>query len=559
MLNGKTTGEISDLYPTLVTPAGYVFAIWGLIYILLLIFVVFQALPSQEGKAFQKEIGVLFVLSSAFNIVWLFLWQYGFITLSVLPMFALHATLVMIYLRLNIGKSNASLKEKLTVHLPFSAYLGWITIAAIADVATALVSINWDGFGLSATTWAIALIVAALAITLLVTFTRRDIAYCLVTIWALVGIAVEQSGNQSIVTVTEISIIVIAIALVLSISVRAKRLLPFLALIAPIILLYISYPKSFEGDPTWEGTWQGRFFYIFFLWLLLLETILSWDTLEKNKITRIGSKRTVALIIVSALPMIYVIVANFLGVNALIVDLAMQQGIHFSNLIPLVAEYFALAVLFNMIILLMYGKKGIKDFSISAFFLIIIGMLYTIDDIYPYGRFTPFQLIVPTTAHLAASVLNFMGYHTLWLGNRSDMPTYIAWDSNGHYSQAFSIAWPCAGVESLLIYTVTILLFLKRSAIPRWHKVIYFIVGAVVTYFINVLRIVSIYVSSINQGDWMRFHNIYGPLYSISWIISYPLIIIGSQLLLGRIKSRRRERKNQMKSLMSQRCLDSLG
>jgi hypothetical protein len=201
MLNGKTTGEISDLYPTLVTPAGYVFAIWGLIYILLLIFVVFQALPSQEGKAFQKEIGVLFVLSSAFNIVWLFLWQYGHITLSVLPMFALLATLIMIYLRLNIGKSNASLKEKLTVHLPFSAYLGWITIASIADVATALVSINWDGFGLSATTWAIALIVVALAITLLVTFTRRDIAYCLVILWALVGIAVKQSGNQSIVTV----------------------------------------------------------------------------------------------------------------------------------------------------------------------------------------------------------------------------------------------------------------------------------------------------------------------------------------------------------------------
>lgn len=223
MLNGKNTGEISDLYPTLVTPAGYVFAIWGLIYILLLVYVVFQAFPSQKQKAFQKEVGVLFVLSCVFNVVWLFLWQYGYITLSVLPMFALLATLITTYLRLNIGKSNASLKEKLSVHLPFSVYLGWITVASIADVAAALVSVNWDGFGLSDVTWAILVITVALIITLLVIFTRRDIAYSLVLVWALVGIAVKQSANQSIVTTTEISAIVILIALVLSILISRLR------------------------------------------------------------------------------------------------------------------------------------------------------------------------------------------------------------------------------------------------------------------------------------------------------------------------------------------------
>jgi hypothetical protein len=223
MLNGTNTGEISDLYPTLVTPAGYVFAIWGLIYILLLVYVVFQAFPSQKQKAFQKEVGVLFVLSCVFNVVWLFLWQYGYITLSVLPMFALLATLITTYLRLNIGKSNATLKEKLSVHLPFSVYLGWITVASITDVAAALVSINWDGFGLSSVTWAILVIAVALIITLLVIFTRRDIAYSLVLVWALVGIAVKQSANQSIITTTEISAIVILIALVLSILISRLR------------------------------------------------------------------------------------------------------------------------------------------------------------------------------------------------------------------------------------------------------------------------------------------------------------------------------------------------
>lgn len=337
-----------------------------------------------------------------------------------------------------------------------------------------------------------------------------------------------------------------------------KRLLPFLALIAPIALLYALYPNSFAQDPTWEGYWQGRLFYIFFLWLLLLETILSWDTLEKNKITRIGSKRTVVLIMVSALPMIYIIATNFLGANAIIVDLAKQQNIPFSNLIPLSVEYFIFAALFNVIILLMYGKQGIKTFSISALFLIIIGMLYTINDVYPFGTFTPFQLIVPTTASLAASVLNLTGYHTLWLGNQGGMPTYIAWDAHGNYSVPFSIAWPCAGVESLLIYTAVILLFLRKSAIPLWHKAVYFVIGAIVTYFINILRIVSIFVTSINHGDWMQFHNVIGPLYSISWIISYPLIIIGSQLLWSRIKIRKESRK-QAEPQLSQRGFDSLG
>lgn len=338
-----------------------------------------------------------------------------------------------------------------------------------------------------------------------------------------------------------------------------RRTWPAFAFIIPIVLLYASYPGSFEGDATWIGSWQGRFFYIFFLWLLVLETTLSWEKLEKSKISKICSIKAVTLVAVSLLPTMYAVVANFLGANAIIVNLAAQQGIPGAARLPLAVEYFVFAVLFSAVVLLMYGTRGFKNYSISAFFLVIIGTVYIVDDVYPQGVFTPFQLIVPTTAYLAAGALNLMGYHTLWLGNRGGTPTYIAWDAHGNYSQAFSIAWPCAGVESLLIYTVTILLFLKRSAIPRWHKVIYFVIGAVVTYFINVLRIVSIYLTSINHGDWLRFHNVYGPLYSISWIISYPLIIVGSQLLWSRIKTRRERTKNRVEPLLSQRSLDSLG
>jgi hypothetical protein len=223
ILGGKLTAEISDANPTLITPAGYVFSIWGVIYILLGLFVIFQALPSQKGKEYHGEIGWLFVLSSLLNIAWLFLWQFEYLSLSVVLMFLLLTTLIATYLRLNIGKSRVALRDKLAVHVPFSVYLGWITIASIANVSVTLVSVGWDGFGISQEIWAFLIILIALLITLLVIATRKDIAYGLVVIWALLGIAAKQSGNQTVVSATEISAVVIAIALALSILISRFR------------------------------------------------------------------------------------------------------------------------------------------------------------------------------------------------------------------------------------------------------------------------------------------------------------------------------------------------
>jgi benzodiazapine receptor len=213
LIGGVNTAQISDSNPTLITPAGYVFAIWGIIYVLLGVFVIFQALPSQKEKEYTKKIGWLFVLSSIINIVWLFLWQFELLSLSVVLMFLLLASLILIYIRLGIGKSTVTLREKLAVHVPFSVYLGWITIASIADVSVTLVSVNWNGFGISPETWASLIIIVALLIALLVVALRKDIAYGLVIVWALIGIAVKQGGNQNIVMSTEASAIVILLAL----------------------------------------------------------------------------------------------------------------------------------------------------------------------------------------------------------------------------------------------------------------------------------------------------------------------------------------------------------
>jgi len=224
LLNGMTSGEVSDLYPTLVTPAGYTFSIWGVIYVLLLVFIVYQALPRNREESFLRKVSFLFVLSGILNASWLFLWHYELIAFSTVLMFALLATLIAIYLRLNIGRAAVSLKEKVCVHVPFSVYLGWITVASIANVAVALTAAGWSGGGVENVTWAVLVVIVALVIALAVVTTRKDVAYALVIVWALAGIMSKQMENQTIVLTTEVgvAIVLIAIAAVAVLS-RLKR------------------------------------------------------------------------------------------------------------------------------------------------------------------------------------------------------------------------------------------------------------------------------------------------------------------------------------------------
>jgi hypothetical protein len=181
---------------------------------------VFQALPSQKDKPFLRQIGYFFLLSSLANAVWLFMWHYEQIALSILPMFVLLTSLIFIYIRLQIGRSVVSMREKLAAYMPFSVYLGWITVAPIANVAAAAVSLDLNGLGLGEVTWAVLVIIVALIITLGVIVTRKDIAYSVVIIWALVGIAVKQSDKQSIMLSAGVGAVVVLVALV-AVSLRS--------------------------------------------------------------------------------------------------------------------------------------------------------------------------------------------------------------------------------------------------------------------------------------------------------------------------------------------------
>ncbi len=311
------------------------------------------------------------------------------------------------------------------------------------------------------------------------------------------------------------------------------KFLPLISFIVPLIILYFLDPMVFEK------TWKGRIFYVFFLWLFSLEVILGWEEIGTNKIKRFRSVRTIAFILALMLPTIYVAIANFCGLNGLITDLASKNNMEdfFADMMPLSTEYLVFTGLLALIIMLQHGIDGLKSHAISTAFLGTIGMIYTIDNVYPQGRFTPFQIIVPTTATLAANLLSFMGYRITWYATVGGMPTLGVTSPQGGTFQA-RIAWPCSGVESLLIYSVTILLFLKNSTISWKKRIVYFAFGAAVTYFINILRIVTIFIIGINDPNavW-TFHDYYGPLYSISWITLYPLLIIGGRALWGKIRA----------------------
>lgn len=197
-INNLTTGEISDSFPVLFVPAGYVFSIWGVIYLGIVAFMVYQALPAQRENPRLRRAGYWFALGSVANSIWIFLWHYQQFALSLVAMLVLLASLILSYLRLDIGRVSARGAEKWAINAPFSIYLGWITVATVANVTVVLYDAGWNGFGLAPQTWAVIMLIVATVVAALVIFTRRDVAYSVVIIWAFVGIVVKQAAEPSV-------------------------------------------------------------------------------------------------------------------------------------------------------------------------------------------------------------------------------------------------------------------------------------------------------------------------------------------------------------------------
>lgn len=202
-INGRNTGEISDSLPNLFVPAGLTFSIWGVIYVLLGMWAVWQFIAVFSGNEIWMKttdrISWLFVISSIANIGWILAWHYGRYFTSLLLMFVILTSLILIYLRLDIGSEANQMpaSQYWAVRVPFSVYLGWITVATVANITALLVHIDWTGFGIQENVWAIIVIVTAAGITAAVLWTRKDFAYSLVVLWAFLGIFLARTQGST--------------------------------------------------------------------------------------------------------------------------------------------------------------------------------------------------------------------------------------------------------------------------------------------------------------------------------------------------------------------------
>jgi hypothetical protein len=226
-INNVTTGAVSDSYSNLFAPAGLTFSIWGLIYILLGLYILYQFGIFQKGKIRNKlfyKINIYFIISSIANISWIFSWHYNLIWLTLVFMIVILYSLIKI--ADIIRKEKLSSKEYFFISLPFSIYFGWITVATIANVTAFLVSINWNGFGISNQTWTILIILIGALIGILRMLKDRNIAYGLVFVWAYLGIWIKHTSvfnNQySGVIITAISCIVLFLASVVFLLYKKK-------------------------------------------------------------------------------------------------------------------------------------------------------------------------------------------------------------------------------------------------------------------------------------------------------------------------------------------------
>lgn len=310
--------------------------------------------------------------------------------------------------------------------------------------------------------------------------------------------------------------------------------------------VYNTETNAFEGwsnvffnqNFLFELTWKGRMFLLVFLWLFLIESALDWRSITEE--TPKSRSLMLASLICALIPTLYILAINFLGLDLSLLQFGRDIGIRsvtpenqpwdFLYLQwPISCEYVVFTIFFVSATVLAYKMRGLKYFSISFTLLGGIAVAYMFDTIYPFGVFRPLQAFALPTAAVAAALLDLLGYAV-----RLTFPVYAFESylpslaiSMGGQSASVIIAWACAGVQSLLLYIVIILVFFKKAELSGFRKLAYFIIGLFGTFFVNVLRVISILLIMLDHGHeaGMVFHNTYGEMYSVIWILLYILSI----------------------------------
>lgn len=223
-IGNQTSADVSNRNMTFFTPANYAFSIWGVIYLLLLVYAVYQALPAQRTNPNARKIAWPFILSCVLNCVWITLFQYNQFVLSVIVIVAFLLSLMYIYVTLNIGHAQVSNGERWALHVPFSVYLGWLSVATIANISVLGVANNWgDLFGIAQPTWAAIMLVVATLVGIILAVTRRDVAYVLVFVWAFTAIVSKQAATPIVANTAVAMVIVLLVVLVGSIFLNMRR------------------------------------------------------------------------------------------------------------------------------------------------------------------------------------------------------------------------------------------------------------------------------------------------------------------------------------------------
>lgn len=223
ILNNTTIGEVSSNYKSLFTPAGYAFAIWGIIYLLLFGFAIYQGrslFVKVKDDSFILKTGWWFVLSCLFNSLWVFAWIYEYTGLSCVFIVLLLLSLLKIVVNNRMELDDKPFPTIVFVWWPFVIYSGWVTVATIANISAYLVKLDWNGFGLADTTWTVILIAIAIRINQYMIWKRNMREFALVGAWALIGIAVANKGTDAVVVIFAIAG---ALALLVSAGIHGYR------------------------------------------------------------------------------------------------------------------------------------------------------------------------------------------------------------------------------------------------------------------------------------------------------------------------------------------------
>lgn len=214
---GLNIGQISKtvLGGVQITPASYAFAIWGLIYLGLIAYGIYQLqLPQRHNPVIQRADRLLIVACVA-QIIWVYLFTMQLFWLSVVAILVILIALIGAYVALGIGKHSALRRQVWQVNAPFSIYLGWISVATIVNIASALYASNWNGWGISPPTWTAIMLVVGAVVGAIAAFQRGDVAFTLVFVWAYVAIAIRQAAVPTIWIPAVVGAIALVIILLL--------------------------------------------------------------------------------------------------------------------------------------------------------------------------------------------------------------------------------------------------------------------------------------------------------------------------------------------------------